>query len=165
MWADAEDPQSLVNRFVSAGSSRSASWGPLSSAACCSACSHGLSLGSERFFNFTQAHLNGADLTNALIDEGNFVRADLVDVKFIDAEINNANFIRANLTIANFTKAEVGLANFTRADLTDAVLVYIDLSDSTLDRAIIHWTKYSAETRWPGGTPPEGAVLMDAPTE
>nr|WP_271210833.1 pentapeptide repeat-containing protein [Rhodococcus wratislaviensis] len=110
--------------------------------------------------DLTHGHLNGADFTDSSIRETKFTDAQIVEATFIGAEIKDTDFTDTNLTIADFTAAEVGTANFTRADLTKAVLADIDLTKSTLDRAITQGTKYSAQTRWPGGTPPDGAILM-----
>ncbi|TQC45419.1 pentapeptide repeat-containing protein [Rhodococcus sp. WS4] len=110
--------------------------------------------------DLTHGHLNGADFTDASIRETKFTDAQLVEAKFIGAEIRDTDFTDTNLTIADFTAAEVGTANFTRADLTKAVLSDIDLTESTLDRTITQGAKYSAQTRWSGGTPPDGAILM-----
>ena len=110
--------------------------------------------------DLSKAHLSGADFTDATIHESKFNHAYLLEVKFLGAEIQDVSFVDTDLALADFTSAEIGTANFTRADLTEAVLADIDLTKSTLAQSITQGAKYSTETRWPGGTPPDDAILM-----
>ena len=108
----------------------------------------------------SRTHLDGADFTDAMIREAQFKHARLVAAKFVGAVITETSFTDTDLTWADFTSAETVNADFTRADLTEAVLTKVDLTKCTLDEAITQGAKYSTETRWPGGTPPDDAILM-----
>lgn len=110
--------------------------------------------------DLSKTHLTGADFTNATIHESKFNHAHLLEAKFVSAEIQDVSFVDTDLTLADFTSAEIGTADFTRADLTEAVLADVDLTDCIVDGAITLGATYSTETRWPGGTPPDDAILM-----
>lgn len=110
--------------------------------------------------DLSKAFLDGVDFTNATILNSKFNHADLEGAKLMGAKITDSSFIDAFLAFADLTSAEIDTADFTRADLAGAVLANVDLTDCALNEAITEDARYSTQTQWPDGTPPDDAILM-----
>jgi len=72
--------------------------------------------------DFSEAHLEGVDLSNA----------NLEGVNFSDAHLEGANLSNSNLSKADFTHAEIDKANLENANLEGAFLYRCDLDGSNL---------------------------------
>ena len=102
----------------------------------------------------TDAHLNGIELKNAILDGASLTRAVLVDAHLENAnlsladltdanlagahlegaELSSAKFINSNLVGANMTSAKLNGADLTGANLFQATLLKADLSAAKVDQ-------------------------------
>jgi len=77
-----------------------------------------------------KAHLVGADLTRAYLNDTNLTSANLTHADLAGADLNDTN-----LTSANLTSADLVSANLANADLSGAFLTVADLGGANLTSA------------------------------
>ncbi len=86
--------------------------------------------------------LNGADFSNAELDEAVLRRAELRGVHFEGASLKNSTLIEADLRGSDFSRADLTgatlkLANFTQAILRDAIVDSDALALAITEQAVL----------------------------
>ena len=82
-------------------------------------------------YNFIGANLVGADFTNSQSVKSLFNDADLTNAIFTNAELSNSNFSNANLTGADLSNADFSRTNLRGADLTNVTFSNTNLTKAT----------------------------------
>lgn len=82
-----------------------------------------------------QRDLRDSDLTDAVLRDSSFSRAQMSGVRMRRAEAVDARFVSTDLSRADLTEAVLRNADFTRATLRGALLVGTDLRQARLFRA------------------------------
>jgi uncharacterized protein YjbI with pentapeptide repeats len=102
----------------------------------------------EKTINYTSTTLTGRDFSNADLEGGVFVSAEMREANFSGANLKNAiltkgNLLGANLTGANLEGALVDRVTLYKANLTNAILVGATLTRSIFDESIITGTDFT----------------------
>ena len=103
-----------------------------------------------------------ADLSGAMLLDGNFTGASFCGAKLSRAQLTFANLQQADLTEADLrgvilTGARLRRAHLRGANLEGAQLQRADLTDALLDGANLQGVVFDAETIWPAGFDPRSA--------
>lgn len=88
------------------------------------------------FINLSHSHPTAATFNNAKLRAGNLAWSVLEQAQFIEADLTNTNFTDAYLFGADFTNADLSSADFSGADLTNANLSNAILFEADLEKAI-----------------------------
>lgn len=93
------------------------------------------------YFDFSEADLIGAELSDINLSGANLSGANLYRANLSGANLNQANLSRAYLTEANFTGACLTRAYLTGANLSEADLTGADLSGANFSGVYLSRTK------------------------
>ncbi len=93
--------------------------------------------------------LKGKDLSNKILDDSNYTRADLRGTNFWKASLKSAKFFKAKLQGACLKSANLHKADLTQANLRGTDLRWANLKDAKLDDALLERTRF------------EGAIWID----
>lgn len=88
------------------------------------------------------ANAQGADFTNARLDGANLTRADLRGADFTLANLRGAILVQADLRETYFHVANMRAANLTDSDIRGADFTRADLTEANLTRARIEYTGF-----------------------
>jgi len=86
---------------------------------------------------FADQALVGANLTGAILEDGDFSTSNLFLAQLDDARADRVNFRNASLKATTFVGASLRGADFRGADLSGARLKDADITDARFDGAIL----------------------------